>query len=46
MRAAVAWLFRMMFCRETFWSLLICLILVSLMIMSADQSPLWIYQGF
>jgi hypothetical protein len=37
---------RRIFSRENLWALLLCLILISLVIFSADSSPLWIYQGF
>jgi hypothetical protein len=46
MRAAVDWLKHHVFCRENVWALILCLILIAVMIMSADSSPLWIYQGF
>lgn len=46
MRAAVDWLIRHLFSRENLWALVLCLILTAVMIMSADRSPLWIYQGF
>lgn len=32
--------------RDNFYALLLCLILVTILIMSASQSPMWIYQGF
>jgi hypothetical protein len=35
-----------LFCRENLWALLLCLILAALVIFSAGDSPLWIYQGF
>lgn len=38
--------FRIIFTRENLYALLICLILIALLILSADQSPQWIYQGF
>jgi hypothetical protein len=34
------------FSRENFWALLFCLILIALVIFTADSSPTWIYQGF
>ena len=32
--------------RENRWALALCLIILILVILTADQSPLWIYQGF
>jgi len=32
--------------KENLAALLLCLIIIALIIMTADQSPLWIYQGF
>lgn len=46
MRAAVDWLRRHLFSRENLWALVLCILFLVLLIMSADQSPLWIYQGF
>jgi len=37
---------RVLFTRENIYALLICLILIGLLILTADQSPQWIYQGF
>ncbi len=34
------------FTRENLWALALCLILVALVIATADTSPQWIYQGF
>lgn len=34
------------FTRENLWALILCLILVILVIVTADSSPVWIYQGF
>jgi len=31
---------------ENIYALLLCLILIAILIMTADQSPQWIYQGF
>ena len=46
MRAKLGWLKRFLFSRENLYSLVLCLILIFLLIMSADRAPLWIYQGF
>ena len=32
--------------RENLMALLLCLILIALVIFTADTSPTWIYQGF
>jgi len=34
------------FNRENRYALLLCLILIAVLIFTADQSPQWIYQGF
>jgi hypothetical protein len=31
---------------ENLWAFLFCLILVALVILTADSAPAWIYQGF
>lgn len=46
MRAAVSWLQRNLFTRENLWALLLCLIILGVVLLTADSSPLWIYQGF
>jgi len=35
-----------LFTRENVLALLLCLILIMLVIFTADTSPTWIYQGF
>jgi hypothetical protein len=35
-----------LFSRENLYALLLCLAAILLIIMTSDQSPLWIYQGF
>jgi hypothetical protein len=37
---------RRLFNRENLYALLLCLLLVALVILTADQAPQWIYQGF
>jgi hypothetical protein len=37
---------RSLLSRENLLALLLCLILIALVIMTADKSPQWIYQGF
>jgi hypothetical protein len=39
-------LLRRLFSKENLWALVLALILVLLVIVTADSSPLWIYQGF
>lgn len=37
---------RHLFSKENLWALGLALVLVLLVIVSSDNSPLWIYQGF
>jgi len=37
---------RKIFSRENLYALLLCLILIAILIMTTDQAPVWIYQGF
>lgn len=37
---------QILFTRENLLALLLCLILITLLIFTADTSPTWIYQGF
>jgi hypothetical protein len=37
---------QILFTRENLVALLLCLILIALVIFTADTSPTWIYQGF
>jgi hypothetical protein len=37
---------QLIFTRENLLALLLCLILIALVIFTADTSPTWIYQGF
>lgn len=39
-------LFRRVFSRENLIALLLCLLILALVIVSADSAPQWIYQGF
>lgn len=39
-------LYRAVFNRENFIALMLALILIALVIFTADTSPTWIYQGF
>jgi len=32
--------------RENLWALVLCLVVILLIIFTADTAPLWIYQGF
>jgi hypothetical protein len=35
-----------LFSKENLWALALALMLVALVIFTADSTPLWIYQGF
>lgn len=35
-----------LFSRENALAVLLCLILIALLIFTADNAPIWIYQGF
>lgn len=35
-----------LFTRENLLAVLLCLILIAMIIFTADTSPIWIYQGF
>jgi hypothetical protein len=37
---------QLIFTRENLLALLLCLIIIALVIFTADTSPTWIYQGF
>jgi hypothetical protein len=37
---------RKVFNRENLYALLLCLLMIGLLVLTADQSPQWIYQGF
>ncbi len=37
---------RRLFSRENAWALALTLILIALWVVTADDAPLWIYQGF
>jgi hypothetical protein len=37
---------QVLFTRENLLALLLCLILIALVVFTADTSPTWIYQGF
>ncbi len=39
-------MFPKIFSRENLYALLLCLILILIVILTADQAPQWIYQGF
>jgi hypothetical protein len=39
-------IYQAIFTRENLQALLLCLILIALVIFTADSSPTWIYQGF
>ena len=37
---------RQIFSRENLYALLLCLMLIAILVLTADQAPQWIYQGF
>ncbi len=37
---------RKLLTRENLYALLLCMIIIAVIILTADQSPQWIYQGF
>jgi hypothetical protein len=37
---------RKIFSRENLVAVLLCLIIIAILILTADQAPQWIYQGF
>jgi hypothetical protein len=37
---------QLLFTKENVWALVLCLIVIALVIFTASDSPLWIYQGF
>ncbi len=46
MRLPVNPIVRRIFSKENLWALVLCLVVILLIIFTADSSPLWIYQGF
>jgi len=46
MKKIIRKLLDILFTRENLLALLLCLILIALVIFTADTSPTWIYQGF
>ncbi len=43
---AVKDLGRRIFTRQNLWALVLCLVIILMIIFTADSAPLWIYQGF
>ncbi len=39
-------MFRKLFSRENLYAILLCLIIIAVIILTAEEAPLWIYQGF
>jgi len=39
-------MFKKIIFSENFWAIILCLLVIGLMIFTADDAPLWIYQGF
>jgi len=46
MRLPLGPVVRRIFTRENTWALVLCLMVILLIIFTADSAPLWIYQGF
>ena len=46
MKSPHRWLGGELFSNENLWALLLCLIVIAVLILTADSTPLWIYQGF
>lgn len=38
--------FQKLFSKENLYALLFCLMLIALVLLTADTAPVWIYQGF
>jgi len=43
---AVGEVLRRLFSRQNRWALVLCLVIILVIIFTADSAPLWIYQGF
>ncbi len=43
---AVGAALRRLFSRQNRWALVLCLVIILVIIFTADSAPLWIYQGF
>ena len=39
-------MFKSLFTRENRYALFLCLVLIAVIILTTDQAPAWIYQGF
>ncbi len=37
---------RAIFSRENLWAVVLCLMVILLIVVTADSAPAWIYQGF
>ncbi len=44
--AVISNLGRRIFTRQNLWALVLCLVIILVIIFTADSAPLWIYQGF
>ncbi len=44
--AVIGGLGRRIFTRQNLWALVLCLVIILVIIFTADTAPLWIYQGF
>ncbi len=46
-RRLFSWpVWRQIFSRQNTWALVLCLVIILVIIFTADSAPLWIYQGF
>jgi hypothetical protein len=39
-------MFQRIFSRQNLYALVLCLVVLTVIIMTTDSAPLWIYQGF
>lgn len=44
--AIIEGVLRQVFSRQWRWALVLCLVIILVIIFTADSAPLWIYQGF
>jgi hypothetical protein len=42
----IPWIRSKLLSRENLYAVLLCLAVILVIILTADQSPIWIYQGF
>jgi hypothetical protein len=46
MKTAAQWVQTHLLTTENLWALVLCLVIILVIIFTADQAPQWIYQGF